>query len=518
MREKNSIMNIISNLIVIILQIVLVFVVRYVFVRVLNEQYLGIQGLFTNIISMLSLAELGIGTAISFILYKPLADKDNNKISVIVTFLRKIYITIGIIVIVAGCCIIPFLKHIVTGYTMGNLTLIFIMYFSTLAIEYFLVYPETLLNADQKHYKISFILIGYTLITNVLQIIALLVTKNFLIYILSDVIMKVIKFIAINIYVKKSYPKVNFYSKDNLEKEEKNKFTKNVKSLFLYKIGDYLINGTDNIIISKIIDISTVGLYSNYLSTIVIFKNIINNIISGITASFGNLIVKENEETQKNVFDIMNFITYLFCGFVFCCLIFLFNDFIKIFYGEHYVIGMAEIIIICINFYIASMLLPLESVKSAAGLYYEDRYVTIIQAIINVIISIVLGYKYGLIGVLIGTLVSYILTTAWERPIIIYKRVFKSNFLNYFKKYIIQIMIIIFNIAIDIFLINKIFLEVSILNFILKGITIFIVFALTNIVIYKNSKEFKYIIDMILKKLNIKKDEDTGKVLETTEK
>ena len=512
MREKNSILNIISNLFVIILQIVLVFVVRFIFVRVLNEQYLGIQGLFTNIISMLSLAELGIGTAISFILYKPLAEKDYNKVSVIVTFLRKIYIVIGIVVLIAGFIITPFLKYIVTGYTMGNLNVIFIIYFISLAVEYFLTYPETLLNADQKHYKISFILIGYTIITNILQIIALILTKNFLIYILTDVIMRLIKFVAINIYVKKYYSEVNFYSKEKLEQEEKGVFVKNVKSLFLYKIGDYLINGTDNIIISKIIDISTVGVYSNYLSTITIFKNIMNNIISGITASFGNLIVKENEKVQKNVFDIMNFITYFFCGFVFCCLIFLFNDFVKIFYGESYMLGLLEVIIICLNFYIVTMLLPLESVKSAAGLYYEDRYVTLIQALINLTISIVAGLKLGLKGVLLGTFFSYILTTVWERPVIIYKNIFRASVWEYLKKYFAQIIVIILNIGIDWLIISRLFIEISIINFALKGIFIFVVFMITNVIIYRNSKETKYIYETILSKIRMIKDKRMEKL------
>ena len=497
MREKNSILNIISNLFVIILQIVLAFVVRFIFVKVLNEQYLGVQGLFTNIISMLSLAELGIGTAISFILYKPLAEKDYNKVSVIVTFLRKVYIAIGIVVLISGIIITPFLKYLVTGYTMGNLNIIFIMYFITLAVEYFLTYPETLLSADQKHYKISFILIGYTLITNVLQIIVLLVTKKFLIYILADVVMKIIKAVAINLYIKRYYPEVNFYNKEKLEKKEKNVFIKNVKSLFLYKIGDYLINGTDNIIISKIIDISTVGIYSNYLSTITIFRNIMFNIINGVTASFGNLIIKEKEDVQENVFNIMNFITYMFCGFVFCCLIFLFNDFTKLLYGNNYVLGMMEVIIICLNFYIATMLLPLESVKSAAGLYYEDRYISLIQAAINVFISIILGLKIGLIGVLLGTFISYILTTVWERPIIIYKEIFKSNSIVYFKKYILQIFIIVFNILLDYLVITKLFTQVTILNFILKGITIFIVYVVTNIIIFIKSNELQYILKTI---------------------
>ncbi len=508
MREKNSILNIISNLFVIISQIVLAFIVRFVFVKVLNEQYLGVQGLFTNIISMLSLAELGIGTAISFILYKPLAEKDYNKVSIIVTFLRKVYIVIGIVVLISGIIITPFLKYIVTGYTMGNLNIIFVIYFISLAVEYFLTYPETLLSADQKHYKISFILIGYTLMTNILQIIALLVTRNFVIYILADVIMKLIKFIAINIYVKKYYSEINFYNKEKLNNEEKKAFAKNVKSLFLYKIGDYLINGTDNIIISKVIDISTVGFYSNYLSTITIFRNVMYNIINGVTASFGNLIIKEKEDVQENVFNIMNFITYIFCGFVLCSLLFLFNDFIKLFYGENYMLGVPEVIIICLNFYIAAMLLPLESVKSAAGLYYEDRYVTIIQAVINVIISIILGYKIGLIGILIGTLCSYILTTAWERPIIIYKKIFKTSFIEYFKKYFVQVVMIVFNTLIDYIVINSVFTKISIINFILKGIIIFIIFMVTNIIVYKNSKEFKYIYETTLSKLKLIKNKN----------
>ena len=193
----------------------------------------------------------------------------------------------------------------------------------------------------------------------------------------------------------------------------------------------------------------------------------------------------------------MNIITYMFCGFVFCCLIFLFNDFTKLLYGNNYVLEMMEVIIICLNFYIATMLLPLESVKSAAGLYYEDRYISLIQAAINVFISIILGLKIGLIGVLLGTFISYILTTVWERPIIIYKEIFKSNSIVYFKKYILQIFIIVFNILLDYLVITKLFTQVTILNFILKGITIFIVYVVTNIIIFIKSNELQYILKTI---------------------
>lgn len=497
MRIKNSILNIAANVGTVLIQTVLVFAVRIIFTKMLNSEYLGIQGLFTNIISMLSLADLGIGTAISFSLYKPLANKDNKKISQIVSLLKKIYIGIGLIILIVGVVMLPFLKYLTTDYHMGNLELIFIIYLLTLALEYFFAYPEILITADQKKYKIAGLNLLYLIVVNVMEILILIFTHNFILYILIDLILKTIKFIISNIYIKKSYPMINFKCNDELSMTEKNDLKTNVKSLFIFKIGDYLVNGTDNILISKFINVSTTGIYSNYLSIIFIFKNIMHNFITGVTSSYGNLIVEENEKTQENVFDVINFFTFFCTNYIFICLIFLLNPFIEICFGTKYLINFECIVIICFNFYVATMLLPVESVKSAAGLYHKDRYVSIIQAILNLILSISLVHKYGLSGILIGTLLSYVLVTVWERPFIVYKNIFKSNVIKYYANYIVNVFYLVILYIIFSHLFNFLNFSINLLNFVVMGILITIIYLIITVILTHNKKEYKYILKLI---------------------
>lgn len=496
-RTKNSILNIVANVGTILIQTILIFAVRIIFTKTLNSEYLGIQGLFTNIISMLSLADLGIGTAISFSLYKPLADNNEEKVSQIVTLLKKIYIVIGLMILIIGIIMLPFLKYLTTDYNMGNLELIFVIYLLTLAFEYFFAYPEILITADQKKYKIASINLLYLISVNLMEILILLFTHNFILYILIDLILKTIKFIITNKYIKNKYPKIDFKCNKDLSLNEKNELKLNVKSLFIFKIGDYLVNGTDNILISKFINVSTTGIYGNYLSIICIFKNIINNFINGITSSFGNLIVKENEKTQENVFNIINFFTFICANYIFICLVFLLNPFIKICFGIEYLIDFKCVLFICINFYLATILLPVESVKSAAGLYYKDRYVSIIQAMVNLFFSIVLVKKLGLLGILIGTTISYVVVTVWERPFMVYKYIFKNSVMKYYANYILNglyvlILYIVFN-----SLFSLISLPTNILGFIITGIVITIIYLLATIILFHNKEEYKYILKLI---------------------
>lgn len=504
MRTKNSIYNIIGNVFSMFVQIILTFIIRIVFVKMLNEEFLGIQGLFTNIISMLTVAELGISTAISFALYKPLADGDNKKISQIVTLFRKVYFIIGWIVIGISLCLMPFLDNIVTNYHFGKLELIFSIYFIGLAIEYFIAYPEILISADQKRYKITFIYSLTYILCGVFQIIVLYVYKSFIIYILVDLLIRIIRFIFINVYVKKQYSKITFFSKEKLTKKEKREILANVKSLFLYKVGNYLINGTDNLIISKMINIVTVGIYNNYLSITTIFKNLMTNIINGTSSSFGNLLVKESKTVQKNTFNIMNFITFLISSFVFLCLYFLFDDFILLCFGSKFLLSNFEKIIICINFYIINMLLPVECVKNAAGIYTRDRYCSLLQAIINLTLSIILCKKYGLIGVLLGTTISYLFVTAWEKPYMIYKYLFSEKLANYIKDYIMKIIFICLNMIILFILFAKFSISNIFICLILKCIIIIIIFTLLCIICFRKKDEYKFVKKLIYKFLRRK--------------
>lgn len=501
MRTKNSVYNIIANLLIILLQTILIFVVRIFFVKNLNVEYLGLQGLFNNIITMLSLADMGISVSICFSLYEPLAKRDYNKVSTIMSFFRKIYWIISGIILLIGIVMMPFIYLLTTGYTMGHLKLIFSVYAFMIATEYFLNYKEVLILADQKKYKLATINIIFTFLIYISQIVVLIIFKNFIFYILSELIFKTIKIGISNIYVTRYYPQVNFYSKEKMDKKIKHKLKKNVKGMFVFKIGDYLVNGTDNIIISKCINIGAVGIYGNYLSVISICRHITNEIINGITSSFGNLIVEENEKTQENVFNIMDYINFIIVGYFFVCIFQLFNKFIMICFGSDYLLNFRDVIIICINFYVISILLPINSVKSAAGLYYEDRHISLIQAVINLILSLVLVQYIGLTGVLLGTTFSYLLLVTWQRPYIVYKKIFNSSFLKYLFNQLKRIILILFIVIINYLIFSWKTIPNTIIGFFINGSICTLIYVIIMLIYSYNKKEFKYIIDMLKNKI-----------------
>lgn len=505
MRVKNSLYNIISSLTIIIIQTILVFIVRIFFVRNLNAEYLGLQGLFNNIISMLSLADLGIATSICFSLYEPIAKKNYKKISSIMSFFRKIYWMLSIGIVFIGLAILPFINGLANGYTMGNIKLIFLIYILMLAFEYLLTYKEILILADQKKYKLTKINIIFTFLIYISQIIILILFKNFIYYILSEFLLKTIQYFLNNLTIKKYYPKVDFFSKEKIDKKTKLELQKNIKGMFLFRIGDYLVNGTDNIIISKCINIVTVGIYGNYLSIISILKNITNNIINGITSSFGNLIVEENEKTQENVFNIMDYINFVIVGYFLVCIFQLFNRFITVCFGSSYLLGTTDMILICINFYLISVLLPINSVKSAAGLYYEDRYITVIQAVINLLLSIILSKYIGLTGVLLGTMFSYLFIISWQRPYIVYKKIFKSSCLKYFFSHLIRTFILSLILLCNYLIFYFLKIPENIIGFIEIGIICTTLYVIIILIYSYQKKEFNYVRNLIKNHLKEKK-------------
>ena len=219
MRTKNSIYNIISNLAIILLQTVLVFAVRIIFVRNLNVEYLGLQGLFNNIISMLSLADMGLSISICFSLYEPLAKQNYEKVSAIMSFFRKVYWILATGILSIGFLLVPFIHNLANGYTMGNLEAIFLIYIFSLVIEYFLNYKEILILADQRKYKLARINIIFTFLIYISQILILIVFKNFIFYLLSEFIFKLIKFIITNVYITRYYSQVQFYSTKKIDRE-----------------------------------------------------------------------------------------------------------------------------------------------------------------------------------------------------------------------------------------------------------------------------------------------------------
>lgn len=500
-RMKNSMLNGLSNLVINLTITVLSFVIRTIFLRTLGEQCLGLDGLFTNILSFLSLAELGFSTSISFSLYEPLAKQDYKKVNRLMAYFRRIYTLIGTIIFVVGMVILPFVPLMAKEYTVSyNIYLIFFLYLINTVSTYFTSYSSILLEADQKIYKLTKIKLAFNLLTYGLQLIILLYLKDFILFLIVQFGCRFIERILTHIYIKKQYKQIDFYQKQTLEKKEKDKIKTNIKGILFHEVGGYLVGGTDNILISSIVNISTTGLYYNYSSIIAILRNLIGSLISATSASFGNLNVLEKSDVKRNVFNVINFVCMFLGGIAVVGFYFCINPLIHLWLGEKYLLNLACIIVIAINFYLNVMMLPITAVKNSAGLYYVDRYIPIIQAIINLGVSVVLGFKFGLIGILLGTTISYICTVSITKPIVIYKHVFKSSSIEYFLKFFRNIILIILAIVIGNYVISLLSIKNIFLTLICNGFISTSIFIIIFIISYFRSSEFKYLMQLVKRK------------------
>lgn len=495
-RTKNSIFNISSGFIVYFIKIIASFIVRTIFIKTLGEKYLGINGLFTNVLSMLSLAEMGISTAISFSLYKPLEEKDYKKISALMSFYKKTYNIIGLIVFVLGIILYAFLDKFINDYEglYLNISIIYFMYLINTVSTYYTSYKEILIIADQKNYELTKINIICFIILYILQAIELLIFKNFILYLLIQFVMQIILKLMINKYVTKKYDKVSYNSTEKIDKITMSDIKKNVKAMFFHKIGDYCINSTDNLIISSFIDISTVGLYSNYTTLLNMVTTIVGIFFSNIVSSFGNLLVK-NREKSYSIFKEMDFIAFTMYSTIGISVIILINKFIKIWIGEKYLLDDKIIYLIGFNFFFSGMRVVSNIVKTVAGKNNEDKFVPIIQSIINIAVSIILVQNYGLYGVIIGTIVSSIVPNLY-RPYIVYNKIFNISIFEYYKLMIKYINTFFIGVILLVLINRFIIINNEFISLIVSAMTL-LLYPIVIFCIYKKTNEFKNVCQRI---------------------
>lgn len=499
-RTENSIINSAMSIVTQVLTVVLNFAVKTVFIKMLNDEYLGVNGLFTNIITMLSLADLGIGIAIPYSLYKPLAKKDEHKINVLMNFYKKVYTIIGIAVLLIGLSLTPFLGLIIKDIpkNVPHLSLIYILFVIHSASSYFFVYKKFLIDSDQKGYITSRIIFTFSTLLSIIQIILLVTTKNYILFLLSSIILVIIQNIYISSKANKLYPFIKNKTDEKLEKEDMEGIKKNVSSLFIYKVGTVIMNGTDNIIISKFIGLIIVGFYSNYVLIINSITTVLNQIFNAITSSIGNLVVTTNKKRSKEVYDNLNFANFWLYALFGVCIIVLINPFINIWIGKKYVMGFSIVFLLVLNFYVLGMQSVTNSFRNAYGLFWIAKYRPIIMVIINIIISVVLVQFIGIEGVLIGTLISRLVTTAWLDPYIVHKYGFeispKSYYIDYLKYLVIFIAIsIIFNYFVSMITINNIFILILIAILVVISVNVILV------LLFFKTSEFNYFYDKIKK-------------------
>lgn len=423
-RSKKSFRNIFTGIVNKIVIMLLSFATRTIFIRLLGAEYTGINSLYSNILSVLSLAELGIGNVLMFYLYSALKEKNEKRINSLVFEFRKIYFIIIVVVLFFGLILVPFLPFIVnTSLNTRELITYYLLYITNSAASYFVVYRTMVLSADQNNYISNICNTFTTFIMYILQIGYLLLFKEFIGYLVIQVICTFANNIILNYITCKKYPYLKTL------KSEKNKnfldirvLLGNIKATFLYKLSDTIISSSTSIIISVFFGAISVGYYTNYYSIIAYLISFAGIFANGMVASFGNLNAEGNNLTTYKIFR-ASMLLFSICGaFGSSCYLIVIQDFIPIWIGSEYLMSESLALVLAINFYYVMATNSVWMLRFSMGLFKEAQYSNIIAATLNIIFSLLLGYYWGISGVVIASVIARLITTFWYEGKVVFNK------------------------------------------------------------------------------------------------
>ncbi|MGH1749644.1 lipopolysaccharide biosynthesis protein [Enterococcus raffinosus] len=505
-RLEYSILNSSISMFIYIFRLLIQFVARSFFIHYLGAEYLGLNGLFSNILSFLSLAELGIGTSIVFSLYKPLAENDEKHIVSLIRLYKKAYEMIGLAVGIIGLIIIPLLPLIIkdsNNIAMINIYLYYILFLMNSVVSYFFTYKRSLIIADQKNYLVALNDFVFLLVLNVIQIIFLYLFKNFTIFLVTQILFTLIGNISISIITDRKYPFLKKVTPEKIEPELKQEIKKNVIGNMSSKLGGVIVMGTDNILISGFVGLTAVGIYSNYSLIIVSIQNLCKQITNSITASLGNFAVSGDSKRANQLYDNHLFVNHTLIYFFSVITFNVINPFVSLWLGKSFTLPLMTVTLVMINFvvqvYRNTNIIFIESF----GLYWQQRYKPIIEASMNLLVSLIflIVFKMGINGVLLGTIISSIGFVFWFEIYIVSRyslnikmREKAIKYFKYFFHLILSMLIIyIFNNF------QLLVFSADLIGLIFRIFFTFVLALAIYLALYFKSSEFKFVLGIVKK-------------------
>ncbi|MBQ6263396.1 MAG: oligosaccharide flippase family protein [Clostridia bacterium] len=495
-RKRNTIKNFVFSLSSYILNMGLSFATRTVFIYCLTTEYLGVSGLFTNILSLLSLAELGAGGAFVSLLYKPIAEGDEQKLAVIMKTFKKVYFFMALFVGAVGLSLTPFLKYIIAENSIEKLPLIYILFILNSVVAYVCAAEKALVKANQKMYVITTITQVASIVQYAGQIVVLLLTHNYILFLLVQIICTMAGNIYVSFYSKKKYPYLSRKA-EKMDKETKRDVIQKIRGGFCVHAGYVIASGTDSIVISHFLSLTVLGIYSNYLLIIGILQKLVMMIFDSVRASASNFAVSSDPEENYAFFKKMNFLIMMLMGFITTCLIVLFNPFIRLWAGSDYLLDFPLVILASLINFVGwhGIKLPMAIYRDALGLYYKDRYIALLEGILNIVISVVLVRIIGLAGVFLGTIISSVCTTV-SGSYLIFKYCFKKSSWYYWRS-LLTYLVVISGVAVGAYFLVGLVTSTGWLSFILKTAICVVAVAAAYVLIFHRREEFRYYLDLI---------------------
>ena len=505
-RTEKSIRNFIFAIASQAITVVLSFITRTCLIYCLGIEAVSINGLFTEVITALSLAELGVGSAIVYNLYKPLSEGDHQKVSQLMNLFRKAYRIIALATLVIGVSLTPWLHLFIRdlSYDMSYIRLIYLMFVFQSVVSYLFSYKIALLEADQNAYIFTKISTIFRIVGTVLVLIILLVTRKYIFFLGANILLVILTNAYASHVVDQKYPYID--KKEKLPKEERSQIFGNIRNIFVKQFAGRVVDSTDNLLISSLVSTLLVGYYSNYLVVIGVFKQLTDRMMNAAMASMGNLFVTERTENKIETLNRLTFIFYVFASIAavgtFACV----QPFITLWLGDEYLLNYSVVAILCLLLVTEITYKPLSSAMHLSGFFEIGRNISFVSAIVNLAVSIVLGMRIGMIGIFIGTMCTYTIEIITKIHYL-FKLYFKESSLRYvffwirmLSVYIVETIIIyIINLRLH-FSALPTFLFNGFVSVLLTFAIITLVFGRTDAYIYSKKLVMRYLKKALRKK------------------
>ena len=497
-RKKNVFRSSAVNAVCQILRLLAGMVYRVIFLRILTLEYLGINGLFTNILGVLSLTELGITEAILYRLFAPISAEDPQQVGRLMRFFRNVYRKIALAIMIMGGITACFLRFLVrdAGEVPAdvNLHIVFLLFLVQSASSYLFAYRFALLSADQKQYIETIIQTAITLLRYILQIVCLVITHRYIDTLMVGMAGGILLSAVASRWVVRQYPAV-FSVQTDITKEERRAIYKDTSAAAIHKVGTVVLNSTDQILMSKYIGLAVTGIYSNYAMIITNASGMIASLFGGVTASFGNALSTMAPEDRYQAFKRMLFLNFWIVGGITACLYILMDDFIILWLRKSLLLDPLTLKLLCVMFFMQQTRIVPGAYMTATGLFIRDRARPVIEAALNLGISILALHWLGVAGIFVGTIVSCLLTVFWRVPWLLYHHAFQKPVKEYWALYI-EYALLTFA---AVFLTSRIkaalpFAGPSLLAWILNGCICVFVYACLHSLLFCRSKELWYFI------------------------
>ena len=509
-RTKNTIRNMIWEALNRIIAILLPFIIRTVLIQKLGIEYLGLNSLFSSVLQILNITELGFSSAIVYSMYKPIANKDTKTVNALMNLYKKIYRIIGLIILVVGLALMPFLDKIISGDVPDNINIItlYLIYLGNTVISYWMfAYKTVLLNVHQRKDIVSKISSILSLLQSALQIIILIFLQNYYIYVLVLPIITILQNILSAVIATKKYPE--YVCEGKVSKEAKKDIWNRVSGLMVVKVSTTTRNSLDSIFLSMFLGLNILAMYNNYYTIMNAVIGVMTIITGSMLAGVGNSIAVETPEKNYSDLKKFDFIYMLIAGWCTICLLCLYQPFMKIWMGEQNLLDMFVVILLCLYFY----LLKMGDIKSmyldGAGLWHKIRVKAIFEALSNIVLNYFLGKFFGIYGIVLATIITIFIYSIIYSTKILFKNYFinikvSDYFLYQFKYFIVTAIV-----AALTYLICSLINTNDILTLVLRAIICVVVPTVLYFIVYRKTKEFenaKVMVKNMIKNIGLKRN------------